>query len=301
MRLVMNVDPMYYTDLSWEETATMVNQSGFTGTDFGLFEMKDIQSRWYEPDWQDKANQLLKTFASAGTPIVQTHAPFSFPDIKTVDTYLEQVKPLVIHSIEVSAALGAGYVIVHPIHCIPYKTNVEELFRINMDYYRDLIPVAKSNGIRIAMENMFQRDKLRGRRIIHSTCSSIAEFCRYLDTLDSEYVVGCLDIGHTVLPMDNPEPWEFIRQLGPERIKTLHVHDNDLLDDRHLIPFSGQIDWYEVTKALGQINYSGDFVLECILKSNTAKLKPAMYPALLAYMGKIGHHLIDNVEANRPE
>lgn len=299
MRLVMNVDSNYNC-FTLEEKAAVVKNAGFQGVDYGLFDMKTPDSTWFQPDWQQNADQIRNAFASEAVPVVQTHAPFSFPEIRDIDTFMEKARPLVVHAIEVSAALGAKCVVVHPIQCIPYKENAEALFRANMDYYRSLIPVCKSCGIKVGIENMFQRDRLRGNRIIHSTCAKVEEFCRYIDTLDSDYMVACLDIGHTVLPTDNAEPWDFIRILGHDRLHTLHVHDNDFIDDRHNVPFSGKIDWYRITEALGEIDYIGDFVYEVLLNSSVPVLKPEMYPAFLSYMASVGQHLVGEIEKNRP-
>ena len=54
---------------------------------------------------------------------------------------------------------------------------------------------------------------------------------------------------------------EMIKALGP-RLQALHIHDNDQWHDSHQIPFSMQIDFEAVVKALKEINYSGYFTLE---------------------------------------
>ena len=50
--------------------------------------------------------------------------------------------------------------------------------------------------------------------------------------------------------------------MGGERIKALHVHDNDFVNDCHTMPMMGEMDWDSITKALADINYSGNFTLE---------------------------------------
>ena len=52
-----------------------------------------------------------------------------------------------------------------------------------------------------------------------------------------------------------------IRALGP-RLKALHIHDNDRIHDSHQIPFSMNIDFVAVVKALKEIEYDGYFTLE---------------------------------------
>ena len=97
-----------------------------------------------------------------------------------------------------------------------YKGHEEEIFQINMDFYRRLIPYCKEYGVKIAVENMWQRDKLR-KCIVNDTCNTSAEFIRYVDNLDSEYVVACLDLGHVGLPLRDDEAQDMIRALGHDR------------------------------------------------------------------------------------
>ena len=52
-----------------------------------------------------------------------------------------------------------------------------------------------------------------------------------------------------------------IRALGP-KLQALHIHDNDCRWDNHQIPFSMQIDYAPIIKALKEIGYGGWFTLE---------------------------------------
>ena len=52
-----------------------------------------------------------------------------------------------------------------------------------------------------------------------------------------------------------------IRALD-KRLQALHIHDNDRLGDTHQIPFSMNIEWEPIAKALKDINYQGYLTLE---------------------------------------
>ena len=60
-----------------------------------------------------------------------------------------------------------------------------------------------------------------------------------------------------------------IKALGP-RLQALHIHDNDRWHDSHQIPFSMDIDFEAMIKALKEIGYSGYLTLEAdaFLKKN---------------------------------
>lgn len=113
-------------------------------------------------------------------------------------------------------------------------------------------------------------------------------------------MVACLDVGHVGLPSGDAEAWDFIKILGHDRLQALHIHDNDYTNDQHLIPYAGSIDWSQVTKALGQIDYAGDFTYECLFKRMFNQVDHKVITPLLKFTEQIGRHLIDQVEANSP-
>ena len=86
------------------------------------------------------------------------------------------------------------------------------------------------------------------------------QFNQYLDALDSDYAVGCLDLGHASLV--GIEAQDFLRDMGGDRVKALHVSDNDYLHDTHTLPGLGCMDWDEILKALAEIDYQGNFTYE---------------------------------------
>jgi sugar phosphate isomerase/epimerase len=120
-----------------------------------------------------------------------------------------------------------------------------------------------------------------------------------VDTLDSEYMVACLDIGHVGLPESDDRAWDFIRALGHERLQSLHVHDNDYRADKHALPYQGKIDWNEVTKALGEIDYQGDFTYELSENLFPEHMPDELVPYAVKYAANIGKHLCSKVEEYR--
>lgn len=56
-----------------------------------------------------------------------------------------------------------------------------------------------------------------------------------------------------------------------DRLKAVHLHDNDGIDDWHALPFSGNIDWCGVAAKLAESSYPdvaaleiGNKTFECI-------------------------------------
>ena len=116
--------------------------------------------------------------------------------------------------------------------------------------------------------------------------------------LDSPWITACLDLGHCGLVGQLPQ--NMIRALGHDRLGSLHIHDNGYKLDEHNLPYMGKIDWDEVTKALGEIDYTGDFTYEVRLQNLNSSADAKLLSLALDYAAKIGKHLVAKVDQNRP-
>ena len=300
MNLTMNIFGLA-NRFGYEKAVALCRNAGFDSIDYSLEPMLNpnfILNQ--EQEYIAETDRIKKIAEKNGLPITQTHTPFSFANWNDPVVYEEFILPAIKRSVAISGMLGAKVAVVHPLHHFVYKGHEEEIFEKNMAFYRSLIPICREYNVKVGIENMFQRELLRGQ-ISFDTCSTIPEFIRYVDTLDSEYMVACLDIGHIGLPVRNDECWDFIRALGRDRLQALHVHDNDYRTDRHALPYLGRINWNEVTKALGEIDYQGDFTYEVNLNTIMAdSMSDEFAPVTVQYMADVGRHLCNLVEKNRP-
>jgi sugar phosphate isomerase/epimerase len=106
-------------------------------------------------------------------------------------------------------------------------------------------------------------------------------------------IVACLDVGHSSIA--GREAQDCIRVLG-KRLGALHIHDNDYLDDTHTLPGLSEMNWEEITRALADIGYEGDFTLEtdhffdslCTVEETECGLKLAAL---------IGRKMINKIES----
>lgn len=69
----------------------------------------------------------------------------------------------------------------------------------------------------------------------------------------------CLDYGHGILTQTAPDVW--VRDFAPY-LGHMHLNDNDLRDDLHLIPGKGKIDFPKWLELIRQISYDGSVLLE---------------------------------------
>ena len=298
MRLAMNIEG-FRARYGHEKAAQLCKAAGFDSCDYSLGGMRDRDNILNGENYVAEAENIKKIALDNGLPITQTHTPFTFKEWNDPVAYEEFIMPAIKRSVAVSGILGADVAVVHPLHHFLYKGHEEEIFEKNMEFYRSLIPICKEYNVKVGIENMFQVDPRR-KHITFDTCSTIPEFLRYVDTLDSEYMVACLDIGHIGLPVRDDESWDFVRALGHDRLQSLHVHDNDYRGDQHQLPYLGAINWNEVTKALGEIDYQGDFTYEVSTGFVAACMDDEFAPVAIKYMADVGHHLCDLINRNRP-
>ena len=279
----------------------LCKNAGFTAVDYSLGSLEKDNTPLSSDDYRAVAEDIRKTVEAGGLKITQTHAPFHFSVSQwdTPETFEEYVFPKFIRSLEITALFGAPICVIHPLHHWEYRGHEEEIFEKNMVYYRKLIPYCKEFGVKVGVENMWQKDRLRNMNSF-DTCGTIKEFLRYIDTLDSEYMIACLDVGHVGLPDHTEEAQDFVRALGHDRLQSLHIHDNDYRGDQHLLPYLGKLNWAEITKALGEIDYTGDFTYE-VNGALPAHADDGLIQTTVNYMGDVGKYLVRQIEANRPK
>ena len=272
--------------LGYERGIEECAKAGFDAIDVGFFDFKNGLSPLLGDDYKEKCRNYLDIAKKNNIVFNQAHAPFGSPYAK----YSTESIPYFPRMFECCAELGVETVIIHPIQDGSFKEKSEELLLRSVEFYKSLIPMAREYGVKMATENMWQRDE--NKKIIDDICASPESFCRCVDMVDSEWLVACLDIGHVVLC--DREPADFIRALGRDRLKALHVHDNDKINDQHVLPFTGKIDWLSTCAALGEIGYTGDFTFE-ILKS-TGAVPAELCPDILKYSERVGRYLMSNIK-----
>jgi sugar phosphate isomerase/epimerase len=283
-----------------EKALLLSKEAGFDAVDYGLGELVDDNSALSGDGYREHAENIRKMADKIGIEINQTHAPFTFPYARwnSPDEFENVIMPRFYRTLEISGILGASVSVVHPLHHFTYCGHEEEIFNLNMDYYRRLIPYAKEYNVKIGVENMFQVDPRR-KYIIPDTCASIDEFVRYIDTLNSDAITACLDIGHIGLAQREHESWDFVRALGHDRLGSLHVHDNDYRADMHILPGCGKMNWERICRALAEVDYKGSFNLEA--DEFYHGFPPEYYATVTRFMHDTARTFAEKIEAYKSE
>lgn len=235
----------------------LIKKAGFDSIDADLDYWDD--AGYYEGDYIARAKEMRKFADELDIPFTQAHAPFNLSMKDGEEANIKNTFDVTVKAIECCEILGVDILVVHPLQFREYYSNKKFLKELNLRFYTDLLPYCEKHGVKMACENMFHRDPHNGH-IIDSVCADPEEFNEYIDMVNSEYLVACLDLGHC--GVTNRDAAYCIRKMGGERVKALHVHDNDFVNDCHTMPMMGEMDWDSITKALADINYSGNFTLE---------------------------------------
>lgn len=127
----------------------------------------------------------------------------------------------------------------------------DDAYKRAQDGIKQMLPVAEANGVKIAVENVWNNFLL-----------SPLEAARFIDEFNSPWVGSHFDVGNVAV-IGQPEQW--IRILG-KRILKLHIkefNEKEATDKGKWKGFAwklgdkGGIDWPSVVKALKEINYTG--------------------------------------------
>ena len=272
-----------------KRSVEIIMDAGFPAIDIT---MHSPATFFLEDDYRQTARELRKMTDARGVVFNQAHAPFG----GGYDNYTQNLVPTFPRAFEFASLCGIKNVIVHPLQRGRYYGHAEELFEMNMEFYTGLAPLAKENGIKIAIENMWQRNP-QSKYICDDVCADPVELARYYDTLnDPEAFTVCLDLGHVAICGREPE--DAIRTLG-SRIGALHVHDVDYVSDLHTLPGVGKVNWKEVCRALADVDYKGEITLEAdyFMKNMDDELIP-MAERMLEVSAR---HLAEQVEAFKAE
>ncbi|MBQ3149682.1 MAG: sugar phosphate isomerase/epimerase [Clostridia bacterium] len=294
-----------YSDADYESGLLMLKEAGFDAVDFNIdnkISVRMLREEGKNEFFSKSTEEILEFYRpqkeaadKAGIEYCQMHAPFPVY-LDGCDDANKALTDSVIKSMAVCELFECPYLIVHPIARPEWTT--EEQRKLNIDYYTTLIPYAKKYGVGICLENMFYGS---GGAVKEAVCSDPHETVDYIDTLNAiageEIFSFCFDVGHATLLGKNMR--QVINTLG-NRIKTLHIHDNDGRSDLHMQPFAytrgnGFVtEWQGLIDGLRDIGYKGVLSFETF--TSIRFLPEVLKPAMLRFIASVGKYMSDEIE-----
>ena len=159
-------------------------------------------------------------------------------------------------SLDTAVDLDASIIVVHasgePIEAAERTRRLAQAKRALVAFQ----PLCKKAGRRIAVE------------LLPRTClaNTVEELLELIDGLDEDTFGVCLDINH--LMARHATLSNEVRRLADRLIAT-HLSDYHGVDEQHLMPGNGILDWEAFMSALAEIDYAGPFNLECRPEAET--------------------------------
>lgn len=252
----------------------LLRRAGFTCCDFSLdtYLPNSALYKFEINNFFDKSEKELELFftphkeaaKAVGIRINQMHMPY--PNYvpkgsEEINGYLKNV--VAPKSMKICTFMGCRYIVIHGFKLAHFLGSEELEWEKTLEWIEFLAPLAKELSITLCIENIYTSI---GNHIVEGPCCNAKKVVARIDRINAKYgaeVLGfCFDTGHANLVGIDFE--DFIVTLG-DRLKVLHIHDNDGVSDLHQIPFTftrsrenvASTDWTGFVNGLRRIGFKG--------------------------------------------
>ena len=251
-----------------------LKEAGFSCADFSLnsYLLNTSLYRQEKNEFFSKSISELEAFFTphkqgaieAGIAINQMHMPYPnyVPGAsKELNDYLWNV--VAPKSMQICAFFQCPNIVIHGFKLARFLGSEEAEWEQTKLFLESLAPMAKELGITMCIENLYGGI---GGHIVEGPCCNAKKAAERIDRFNEKYgaeILGfCFDAGHANLVGIDFE--RFIKDLG-NRLKVLHIHDNDGIGDLHQIPFvftrnrenTTATDWEGFLRGLKAVDYKG--------------------------------------------
>ena len=263
MRVGISQGSFNFLNLPINKLTAKLKRIGFDCYDYGISGFNACNPIFNESrdTWVKHFSNQKNMIEGEGMCVNQTHAIFPADfDKEQPFTFTQEVIDQLRREIEATAILGAKYIVIHPLKISFKHKDKEKDFYKNVEEFSKITPILQEFDIKNCMENLCSRDAL-SNKFSQTGCSTPEDMIKYIDALNRNCnnYCACLDVGHSNLIELNPA--DAVRKLN-DKLKILHVNDNNGILDQHKPIGMGIIDWKDFAKSLKEIDYQGVFSLE---------------------------------------
>ena len=242
-----SLSTLIFHGLSLDETIAGIARSGFSCV--------ELSSEEYADEFIRNPGKIRRRLEQEGVRPWSVHSPSQGWDNGTSND-AERKKSVEAAAVcfGPAAEVGAEIVICHP--DASKKMTTKQQYKDCKAFSRQSLEIiadhAKKTGIKIALENMPARNKLR-------PSSSVSELLEMIDGL-GDHVGICIDAGHSnangLIAAEDA-------RLAGEKLFAVHIQDNDGKgEDQHLLPGLGTTDWDRFLNTLDEIGFTGPRIFE---------------------------------------
>lgn len=237
----------------------------------------------YTDGWKQQMEDILKIAEVSKVRFATAHLPFHGGSNKN-EEFLSNFDISMHNAIEAMALLGVDYAVFHPnVGTVVAKDyNFKAQLDKSLAELSPYVEHAERLGLKLVVENMRIG---QGIRYFHRFCQAPDELCELADALG----IGiCWDFGHANI--SGIKQSEALAYVG-KRLKAIHVNDNTAVDDDHVPPYSGNVDWADAMHGLALAEYKGTFNFEL-----TARCPESARGAYVDYIVALGKALMELIK-----
>ncbi len=239
----------YYMELKIEDAIKRFVDNGIYCTELSDEHGFELLSR--NDDVLETAKNFANFLKEYNFEISQGHLWLKIK-ICADDTALEEL----FRWIDMYEEIGIKNMVLHCDNLSETNLSREEKIEKNIEKLQILAEYIKNKEITVCLENLRPRSPEETELVDRSA----DDLLYIIERIGSSKFGICLDTGH--LNLTDKNQCEFILKAG-DKLKALHITDNDGNTDQHLMPFNrGTVDFPEIIKALKEIKYNGIFNLE---------------------------------------
>lgn len=235
--------------------------------------------------WKKQVETAIEASERTGVRFCTAHLPFLGGGGVKDAAYMELFDKKMYNAIDAMKALGVNYAVMHPNASTVLMKNFDRAAQYDavMKHLAPYVEYANRVGLDVVVENM---RIIHGIRHSHRYCQTPEELCEIADALG---VGVCWDFGHANI--SGVKQSEGLAYVG-KRLKAIHVNDNSGVDDDHVPPFAGTVDWRDAMHGLALTGYEGTFNFEISMKSLPKNLRGSFAD----YLTDIARELMTYIE-----
>lgn len=262
-------------------------KAGYKFMDMNFVDASNGNANFIGDNWREWLYKIKSRADELNVQFVQAHSSlYNFCDPTISEAEHLRLNDLMNRSIEGASILGIPWIVVHPETDYWTSYPLRDSKIKNIEFYNEKLAFADRLNVGISFENMWDLNISPKRRY----CVMGEELVELVEALAGHHdnLSICCDVEHLAL-MEQDFEREF--NLYGNYLKMLHISDYNSIENDHILPFQGKIDWTECIRALKKANYQGDFTYE--IHNYCKNIPDELTIQALSYSIEVGNYLID--------
>lgn len=265
-------------------------RAGYRRLDFGFAEHVLVSEAFQSGDWKEELLEYKRYAGERGLLFVQAHA--TILDFCNPGDDFEWKEELFRRSIVGAKLLGASWIVAHPSSKVREGRIAPKTHEENVRFFKRYAEFARETGIGIAVENMWGT---AGNGVRHYAVDP-EELLRLIEAVDCENVRICWDAEHGSIEKLDQE--KVLKRLGKYIVAT-HISDETGINNIHILPYLGHMDWEPLLRTFAEIGYDGTFDFE--IQHYLPGVPMELVPSAMKFSYEVGSYMAGRLEEMKRE